>query len=343
MPASKPRARASARRPELEAGDRAGAWLVERELGKGGMASVYAVVHTRFGKRAALKLAHRAILGERFTAATFLREARIANLIDHPSVPDVFATGAYDTRPYLVMERLAGQTLGERLAAGPLDRLTATEVLLELCDVLGAAHAAGIVHRDLKLDNVFLVEAPAGARRVKLLDWGLATILAEADPLRGMIAGTLIYVAPEQISGAGVSPASDLYALAVLAYQLLLGRPPFVSTSDLDLIRMHVHDPPPAPEELWPEVPPDLASLLVWMLAKNPLDRPALAEIAGVLERSRARLVRPARSRRASVALARLGATLVIVLALASLGTVLWSALRDWEEIPRRDRRAVIW
>ncbi len=273
----------------LVPGDRAGVWRVESELGRGGMAAVYAVTHTKFGKRAALKLAHKSVLGPQFTADTFLREARIVNLVDHPCVPDVFATGTHDGRPYLVMERLTGTTLGEQLDGGPLSKPASIDVLLELCDVLTSAHAAGVVHRDLKLDNVFLLEAPcAGGHHVKLVDWGVAHVIGEHDPLRGMIAGTLSYVAPEQIRGELLTPAADVYSLAVLAYQLLFGCPPFVARDDFALIRLHLHEQPPAPTTLWSDTPPALAQLLLAMLAKDPSKRPQLAEVVHLLTVARA-------------------------------------------------------
>ena len=280
-----------ARPATLAHGDKAGVWRVDGELGRGGMASVYAVTHTRFGKRAALKLAHRSILGPTFTPEAFLREARIVNLVEHPCVPDVFATGTYDGRPYLVMERFVGQTLGERLDSGPMSHNMALGLLLELCDVLATAHEACVVHRDLKLDNVFLLDAPcAGGHRIKLLDWGVAHVIGEPDPLSGMIAGTLTYVAPEHIRGEALTPAADVYALAVLAYQLLFGAPPFVARDDLALIKLHVHEAPPAPATLCPDVDPDLAALLVQMLAKAPVDRPPLPEVIRVLTAVRAKI-----------------------------------------------------
>ncbi len=278
-----------ARAATLAPGERAGVWKVERELGRGGMASVYAVTHTRFGKRAALKLAHRAVLGPQFTAETFLREARIVNLVQHPCVPDVFATGTFDGRPYLVMERLAGETLGDRLDRGPMAKVASIDVMLELCGVLATAHAAGVVHRDLKLDNIFLLDAPcADNHRLKLVDWGVAHVIGEDDPLRGMIAGTLTYVAPEQVRGEVLTPAADVYALAVLAYQLLFGCPPFVARDDLALIKLHLHETPPAPTALWCETPRALSRLLLGMLAKDPAKRPALSEAVRVLTEMRA-------------------------------------------------------
>jgi len=288
-----PPARARKRKrgcPTLAPDLRIDTWRIESELGRGGMATVYTAVQTGSGQRAALKLAHRAILGPRFTAEMFLREARTANRIAHPGVPTFFATGTHDGRPYLTMERLSGQSLGARLER-PMARDEALEVLIELCDVLAAAHAAGVTHRDLKLDNVFLLDvAGADGRRTKLLDWGMARIAGEDDPLCGLIAGTLTYVAPEQARGDDVTPAADVYALGVLTYRLLLGVPPFASPSDLELIQKHLHEPPPAPSARWRAIPDELEATLVAMLGKRPQDRPAPGDVARVMTRVRAQL-----------------------------------------------------
>jgi serine/threonine-protein kinase len=242
---------------------------------------------------------HDGILGPQFTRETFLREARIANLVDHPGVTEVFATGSFAGRPYLAMERLRGRSLGDLLEDGPLPRDGALDILLELCDVLAAAHAAGVVHGDLKVDNVFVVDpgpgqTGAGGRRTKLLDWGIARIAGEDDPLRGIIAGTLTYVAPEQIRCDELTPAADVYALGVLGYRLLLGEPPFRADSDLDLIRKHLCGVPPPPRSKWPAIPGPLEAILLAMLAKQPAVRPSLAEVADVLRAVRRR-IRPSR------------------------------------------------
>ena len=263
---------------------RIGSWCATGELGRGGMSSVHAVVHAKFGKRAAIKLAHRSVIGPGgMSAKTFLREARIVHAIEHPAVIDVFATGSYDGRPYLVMEKLAGTSLGRRVDEGPLPRRDALAILLELCDVLRAAHAAGVVHRDLKLDNVFLCDTPfADGRRIKLLDWGVAHVAGEDDPFRGLIAGTLTYVAPEQIRGDALTGAADIYSLAVLAYHLLCRRPPFAG-ADLALLQMHLRAEPPPPRMAWPDAPAALDELLVRMLAKHPEQRPSLDEVERAL------------------------------------------------------------
>ena len=264
----------------LSPGDRIGAWRVEGELGRGGMGTVYAVTHNGFGKRAALKLCHRNVLGPEFTIDTFLREARIVHLVNHPGVPDVFATGTYDGRPYLAMERLHGTMLGAYLERPEVTKVQALDVLFEICRVLSAAHGTGVVHRDLKLDNVFVLDTPADAPpQIKVLDWGVARIVGEPDPMAGMIAGTLTYVPPEQIRADDVTPAGDIYSLGVLAYQLLCGEPPFTHPNDLELLRMHVQAPPPRPSSLWAELPADLELVILAMVAKDPAQRPTIDDV----------------------------------------------------------------
>jgi serine/threonine protein kinase len=269
----------------LAVGSRVSSWRVESELGRGGMASVHSVVHAKFGKRAAIKIAHKSVIGDHLSTDTFLREARIVHMVDHPAVIDVFATGSCDGRPYLVMEKLTGKTLGQIVDDGPaIDRRDAVGYLLELCDVLRAAHQAGIVHRDVKLDNVLVCDTPfADGRRVKLLDWGVARIDGEDDPFRGLIAGTLTYVAPEQIRGDALTPAADVYSLAVLAYHLLCRRAPFEAGNDLALIHLHLRAEPPRPSIAWTEIPEAIEDLLLRMLAKQPEARPSLDDVERVL------------------------------------------------------------
>jgi len=266
-----------------------GDWHVGFELGRGGMSTVHAVSHREFGKRAALKLSHSTIDGPSIGAKLFLREARVVQLIDHPAIPDVFATGTHDDRPYLVMERLHGENLAELVERGGVDRKRAIEILLELCDVVAVAHEAGVVHRDLKLDNVFVLAEPTSRTRIKLLDWGFARVAGEADPFQGMVAGTLSYVAPEQVLGDPITTATDIYSLGVVMYRLLLGQAAFTSASDVDLARLHLRTPPAHPSLLWREIPKPLAALLIAMLAREPLCRPSLAEVRSALQSTHGR------------------------------------------------------
>jgi serine/threonine protein kinase len=275
----------------LSAGFSVGPWIVEGELGRGGMSTVYAVRHHEFGKRAALKLANRDVFGPRFTAERFLLEARVVNTVDHPDVVSIFDTGVIGDRPYLVMEALSGHTLGDRLEQGPIDLEEIIAIMLQLCDVLTVAHAAGVVHRDLKLDNVFLT-IERGRPRVKLLDWGLANLEGE-DPMADMIAGTPHYVAPEQVRGEAVTSRSDIYSLGVLAYVLFLGRAPFDAESSAEILTQQVKELPPPPKERWAEIPPALEKLIMGMLEKSPQDRPAMPAVIAALRSLRRAAVPP--------------------------------------------------
>lgn len=290
----------------LEAGQKAGPWIVERELGRGGMGAVYAVTHDTIGKRAALKVVHNRLLTPSFNPERMLLEARVVNQVGHPNIVDIFETGKLpDGRPYIVMERLEGQPLSDRADEGKILPDQVIGILLQVCDALLAAHAAGIIHRDLKLDNVFLVDNPDDPRspKVKLLDWGIAKVINQEvrHTVEGQLVGTPQYLAPEQARGGQVSPATDVYSLGVMAYELFLEQLPFEAETSAEIMAMHLRATPPPPSELWPDVPHKLEELLVQMLAKAPDHRPSVLEVARRLEEVRAGLHRR-RSENAMVA-----------------------------------------
>jgi serine/threonine-protein kinase len=277
----------------LMPGAKAGPWVVERELGRGGMGAVYAVVHEEIGKRAALKVVHQRLLVSGFNCDRMLLEAKVVNQVGHPNIVDIFETGRLaDGRPYIVMERLDGQALNARAEDGKLLPDLVIAILLQICD--GAPHAAGVVHRDLKLDNVFLVdnpEAPA-TPKVKLLDWGIAKVLSHdvKHTIEGQLVGTPQYLAPEQARGQLVTPQTDVYSLGVMAYELFLEQLPFEAETAAEVMAMHLRSIPPPPGELWPDIPPQLEDLLLAMLAKLPDHRPTMLEVARRLEAVRAEL-----------------------------------------------------
>jgi serine/threonine-protein kinase len=280
----------------LAPGVRAGPWIVERELGRGGMGAVYAVVHEGIGKRAALKLMHQR-LAAGASAERILLEARVVNQVCHPNIVDIFETGALsDGRPYIVMERLEGVSLSHRADACKILPDQVIAILLQICDALIAAHAAGVIHRDLKLDNVFLIDNPEDPSlpRVKLLDWGIAKVIS-ADPrhtVEGQLVGTPQYLAPEQARGAAVSPQTDVYSLGVMAYEMFLEQLPFEAETSAEIMAMHLRAIPPPPRELWPDIPPDLECLLLAMLAKDPHARPTTLAVVRALECVQRELIR---------------------------------------------------
>ncbi len=294
----------------LRPGSKAGPWLVERELGRGGMGAVYAVVHEEIGKRAALKVVHRRLMPG-FNSERMLLEAKVVNQVGHPNIVDIFETGRLeDGRPYIVMERLCGQSLAVCADDGKLLPDAVIAILLQVCDALIAAHAAGIVHRDLKLDNVFLVDNfdDASQPRVKLLDWGIAKVIHHEvkHTIEGQLMGTPQYLSPEQARGLAVSPQTDVYSLGVMAYELFLEQLPFEAETAAEVMALHLRAAPPPPRELWPDIPAELEDLLLAMLAKQPDERPTMVEVARRLEAVRSELMRRRRVRGGSQRVAAL-------------------------------------
>ncbi len=280
---------------------------MERELGRGGMGAVYAVVHDEIGKRAALKVVHSRLLDTGFNPDRMLVEARVVNHVGHPNIVDIFETGKLpDGRPYIVMERLEGQSLAHRVDAGRLDPELAIAILRQICDALIAAHAAGIIHRDLKLDNVFLVDNldEPNTPKVKILDWGIAKIVHHdaRHTIEGQLVGTPQYLSPEQARGGKVSPKTDVYSLGVMAYELFLDQLPFEAETSAEIMAMHLRATPPPPHDLWPEIPPQLEQLVLEMLAKRADDRPSMLEVANRLEGVLAELQRRRSSEIAALA-----------------------------------------
>jgi serine/threonine-protein kinase len=277
-------------RPLVE-GTMIGEYRIHHKLGEGGMAEVYAAVHPLIGKKAAIKIMSRACSNESSSVARFILEARAVNRIGHPNIVDVFNFGRLpDGRHYFVMEWLQGESLYERLwrlhgESMPLPEVI--NILYQVCDALEAVHEKGIVHRDLKPANIFLCRARIGGPHVKLLDFGVAKLAnREMSPRwtsAGAVVGTPEYVSPEQARGRNVDGRADLYSLGIIAYEMLLGRPPFLSDNCADAIHMHLSAMPPRPRILWPDIPPELEHLILRLLAKSPKNRAGIDEVRRVL------------------------------------------------------------
>ncbi|NJK89899.1 MAG: protein kinase, partial [Myxococcales bacterium] len=269
---------------------------LERRLAAGGMGTVYAAIHPIIGKRAAIKVLKGQHSSDAVLIQRFIDEARAVNHIGHEHIVDIFAFGTLpDGRSYFVMEWLVGESLKQTLRRQRLPFLEAVDVLDELCDALQAAHAKGIVHRDLKPDNVFLEES-RGRRIVKLLDFGIAKLSGsarrpESDPSADtnpeVVMGTPDYISPEQATARETSPASDVYSLGVIAYELFVGNRPFVGESPMDVLIKHVSLAPPPPRSAREAIPPSLEKLILSMLSKTPAERPSVLDVQGSLREMR--------------------------------------------------------
>ncbi len=270
-------------------------------LGTGGMGRVYLAEHVAIQKRVALKVLHPQYSQKRDIVERFQQEAISASRIKHPGVLEVFDFGELpDGSAYIAMELLEGRDLGETLEKfGPLRPELALEVLLQVCRALDAAHAAGVVHRDLKPDNVFLHGGDNGHPIVKIVDFGIARLRendegapeSEGTQRRrltktGMIFGTPEYMAPEQAQGKEADARSDIYATGVILFELLTGAVPFTGKSFLEVLNRHVLFAVPRLAEVSPElvVSPDLEDVMRRALAKNPAERFAsMRELAEAL------------------------------------------------------------
>lgn len=270
----------------------AGRFRIEREIGTGGMGTVYLATHLGLERPVAVKIIKREFVGDADVADRFLREARTMAKLRHPHAAMIFDAGSLpDGRHFIVMEFVEGETLSQALAReGRFSATRAVKIATQICDVLEEAHRLGIVHRDLKPSNILL-----GKRGVCVLDFGVAKVLASsaestathASTGSGQIVGTPRYMSPEQCLGQRVGARSDLYSLGVLLYEMLAGRPPFVDPlQSALLIKQATAAAPPLPK-LRPDIPRSLALAVHTLLAKRPDDRPRTAAIAKVmLERS---------------------------------------------------------
>jgi serine/threonine protein kinase len=279
----------------LVPGQQIASYRIERLLGSGGMGAVYAATHTGIARQVAIKVLHAEHAADPEFAWRFLNEARAVNVIQHPNIVDIYDVGQLpDGAAYLVMEYLQGQPLSTRMrwSGGRLGHAT-LRFARQIASALAAAHAQGIIHRDLKPENVMIVgdpEMPAG-ERAKVLDFGLAKLgpaaRARDDVARTaeyIIVGTPTYMAPEQCRAEEVNDRADVYALGVILYQLLAGKPPFVGRGAAELLGMHQFVQPAPLATIDPHLSPRLAGLVHAMLAKAPDARPSMSAVAAELD-----------------------------------------------------------
>jgi len=257
-------------------------------LGVGGMGTVYLAEHLVIGRKAAIKVLHERTGADEKTVSRFFDEARAANKVQHRGIVDIYDCGHdEEIGPYLVMEYLEGEPLGELLRSeGYIGIPEAARIIVGVADVLQAVHDQGIVHRDLKPDNIFLVNDG----HIEVLDFGvaqLARVPAANEAPVSRVMGTPHYMSPEQCTGApGVDHRTDIYALGVIAYEMLTGLPPFDNRDHRKILAMHLSEPPPPPSAINPIIPPSVEHAILQALAKQPDERfPSVWDFASELAR----------------------------------------------------------
>jgi serine/threonine protein kinase len=245
-------------------------YLIERQLASGGMATVFLALDQRLDRQVALKVIHPHLANDLSFQEKFVLEAKTAARLSHPNLVNVFDQGTDGQTTFLVMEYVSGITLRDALKEyGPLPAIRALEMLAQILSGLAAAHRAGILHRDLKPDNVLL----ADDGRVKLGDFGLARAISEQTN-GGDLVGTIAYLSPELVTRGQADARSDVYAAGILLFELLTGRQPFEGEQAVQIAYQHANSTVPAPSTLAPETPQAIDKLVAWSAAKDPNDRP---------------------------------------------------------------------
>ncbi len=257
-----------------------GRYTVDRQIAEGGMGIVYRAVD-RDGTPVCIKRVRTEAGATAEVLARFKREAEVHSMLDHPNIASLHTVGSSaDGTPFFVMEFVHGQSLGEILEAGPLPIRRALHLAGQVLSALAYAHQFGLVHRDLKPDNVLV--APGPPEQAKIIDFGLVKLLQdvhagdEAKQLtaQGVLFGTPQYMSPEHITGEPIDARSDLYAMGVMLFMMLTGRPPFDSPEITDLWRAHMYAPVPALASFNPAVTDDnLDAIVQILLAKKACDR----------------------------------------------------------------------
>ena len=261
----------------------AGRYRIERELGRGGMATVYLARDEELDRAVAVKILHEHLAGDEAFHARFVREARLASRLSHPNVVRVYDAGEAEDRPFIVMEYVHGAPLARsgRLPAGRV-----VELGVQACTGLQHAHDAGLVHRDIKPANLLVRDDGV----LKIADFGIARAAESTRHTQvGTLLGTAAYLAPEQVAGADATSASDVYAVGAVFYELLTGRPPYTFDSLADLAAQQADGMIIPVRDVEPSVPPELEAAVMHALARDPRFRPASAaelgqELAGAGE-----------------------------------------------------------
>ena len=265
-------------------GDR---YEVEGPLGTGGMAEVWRGHDRVLNRTVAIKTLLPQFARDASFVDRFRREAQAAARLNHPGIVSVYDSGTDGDTPYIVMQYIEGRTLADFLGSGKtLPPKQAATIAQEIAEALGAAHAHGVIHRDIKPANVMITREG----KVLVMDFGIARLISgpETAPQTSAVLGTASYLSPEQAQGHSVDARSDIYALGVVLYEMLTGRPPFTGDSPMAIAYKQVNATPPAPSSANPDVPPELDAVVMRALSKNPANRYQTGqEFAEDLERAR--------------------------------------------------------
>ena len=269
---------------EVSEGEEIAGVRLQERIGGGGMGVVFRGEQPVLGRTVAVKVIAPGYAGEGRYRERFAREARLAAAIDHPHVLPIYDAGEDRGRLYLVMRFVPGADLGRRLRLdGPLGLAATAEVVAQGASALDAAHAHGLVHRDVKPANILLTERPAGPPHCFLADFGISRRLETSGDLTrpGALMGSVDYIAPEMVQEGRAEPAGDVYALGCVAFECLTGRPPFRRDSDVSTLWAHLNEPPPS---LGEEFPAGLNAVIARALAKDPEDRwPSCGALAAAI------------------------------------------------------------
>ena len=268
-------------------------YRVIEKLGEGGMAAVYLAEQVNIERRVALKVLHGEYARDEKFVRRFRQEARLAASLSHRNVIQIYDFDqADDGNLFIAMEYLSGRNLKELVQEGPLDVARVARLGIQIADGLGAAHRAGVIHRDIKLENIMVV---GREEDIKLMDFGIARLREVGSSTRltraGMVMGTPAYMAPEQIEGGEVSEKTDIYAFGIVLYEMLSGVVPFRAATPAAVLMKHLKEIPVPLRKLRGEVPPSVESVVTQALEKKPARRPAnMEEIAEVLRKAESKL-----------------------------------------------------
>jgi serine/threonine-protein kinase len=258
-------------------------YSVEERLGAGGMGAVYRARHLEMDRPVAIKVLQQRFIEDEAARTRFLIEARAAVMLRHSNAVSVTDFGqTSEGCVYIVMELLEGRTLREILSReAPIETARAISIMLQISDAVAAAHDAGIIHRDLKPSNILVTQSADQPAIVKVLDFGIAKFTADEDGESvvhaNSVIGTPRYMSPEQYNGFELTPATDVYSLGVILYEMLAGMAPFTGSTPAEIAQKHAGAPPAPPREIVAAIPEDIERVVLHALEKRPEDRPANA------------------------------------------------------------------